>query len=70
MIVPFTAVKGIDCGVCGIALDAPYPLNPGQPKTVTDTSARVRHYPKRGFTAAHYYCGWGALMNQIIKAAP
>lgn len=64
---PLSAVAGVECGVCHIPLDQPYPVNPGEARTRTDSHATVTYYPRtHGYTAAHLYCGWEALMLRII----
>lgn len=66
-------VRGIGaepCASCGIALQDPYHVNPGEARTVQDDGARgyrVVYYPRsRRWVARHYYCSWGALMADVV----
>jgi len=65
---PLSVAGDIPCGSCGINLDQPYELNPGEGDMRTDEAyATITYYPKtKRFTAAHYYCGWGALMQRVF----
>lgn len=56
-----------ECAKCGIPLGDPYPANKGDSNLVTDKWGTGHYSPKRkDLVVMHYYCSWGALMNQVI----
>lgn len=61
------ALVGRPCGVCGIAVDQPYEVNPGRGDYRTDGDFIYVDVNPRAKTAVpkHYYCGWGQLLQQI-----
>jgi hypothetical protein len=66
-------VRGIGetpCASCGIALQDPYPVNPGEAPKAHDEGRRgyrVIYSPRtRRWTARHYYCGWADIMRAVV----
>lgn len=56
------------CSCCGIALNQPYAVNKGENPTKTDTWGTGKYYPKsKKLVVMHYYCSWGALLQEIFK---
>lgn len=55
------------CIHCGIALRDPYPVSKGSTQMHTDKKSTWTWIPKRKVIyGEHYYCSWGALMQQIL----
>lgn len=64
---PFSAVGHLECRVCGGRLDGEYEVNPGQGDYTRDSQAKVTVDPKaKSLSGAHYYCGWGDLLQQVV----
>lgn len=56
------------CAACGYPLAGEYPLNPGEPKMVKDTTGYAYcdvNPRKKTYAVRHYYCAWGHTMNLI-----
>lgn len=65
-----TGLPEVPCARCGIHLDKPYPVNPGDTDLVTDERgfAYVDVDPTKGEAIPrHYYCAWGATMSEVLK---
>lgn len=58
----------LECACCGIPVGDPYPVNPGEEATRTDKWATGKYSPRtRTLVAMHYYCSWGALLNDVFR---
>lgn len=70
--VAHAGLTGRVCAGCGVAFDAPYPINAGtsMETMVEDRGgyAYVDVDPKKGTAVArHYYCAWGSLMAEVLR---
>lgn len=58
----------IPCACCGIPVGDPYAVNAGDKTLRTDTSATGKYFPsQKKLVVMHYYCSWGALLNEVLK---
>ena len=56
------------CRRCGILMTEKYPVNPGEEPRAQDKDYYYVYYHPRAkkFVPMHYYCSWGALMEDIF----
>jgi hypothetical protein len=58
----------IPCSCCGIPVGDPYPVNEGDTNLRTDKWATGKYFPsQKKLVVMHYYCSWGALINEVFK---
>jgi hypothetical protein len=55
------------CAKCGLPLGAKYDANGGDNRDQQDKHSTWKVFPKKGIAVGtHYYCGWVALMEDLV----